>query len=428
MTSTTNTTLAPTLLSRVRRSRSVLAAIGLLLLTAVVLTWAARPGSTGQLDPDSAEPTGARALARLLTDQGVQVETVRTAEDAARASATDSTLLVIRPDLLRERALERLATATPNRLVLVEAAGPALHELVGDVRVAGSVPVQARDPQCSQSDAVRAQAADTGALTYAATESAPGEFGCYPGDGEASLLLRPPRGDRPETVLLGASQLLTNERLALQGNASLATGLLGSQPTLVWYLPALVDPLDAATAPASVSSLLPAWVPWVVLQLLITGFAAALWRVRRLGPVTIEPLPVIVRSAETTEGRGRLLRRAGGRDRAAAALRMATRTRIAAQAGLPPAASAQAVAQAATVQAAARGVALQPRAVSDTLYGPPPADDAELRRLALALDRLTSVSAVPNPDAPVRPMRTPSAPASTDPATDPAAGPATGAP
>ena len=47
----------------------------------------------------------------------------------------------------------------------------------------------------------------------------------------------------------------------------------------------------------------------------------ALWRARRLGPVVTEPLPVVVRAAETVEGRARLYRRGGARDTAAEALR-----------------------------------------------------------------------------------------------------------
>ena len=43
----------------------------------------------------------------------------------------------------------------------------------------------------------------------------------------------------------------------------------------------------------------------------------ALWRARRLGPVVAEPLPVVVRAAETVEGRARLYRRGGARGQAA---------------------------------------------------------------------------------------------------------------
>ena len=63
---------------------------------------------------------------------------------------------------------------------------------------------------------------------------------------------------------------------------------------------------------------------------------AALWRARRLGPLVTERLPVAIRASETTEGRARLYRKANARDRAAAALRSATRTRLAPLIGVPP--------------------------------------------------------------------------------------------
>ncbi len=65
-----------------------------------------------------------------------------------------------------------------------------------------------------------------------------------------------------------------------------------------------------------------------MLQLAVAVVLLALWRARRLGPVVPESLPVVVRAAEATEGRGRMYRRAGARDRAAGRLRAATRTRI----------------------------------------------------------------------------------------------------
>ena len=60
------------------------------------------------------------------------------------------------------------------------------------------------------------------------------------------------------------------------------------------------------------------------------GVLLALWQARRLGPVVAERLPVVVRAAETVEGRGRLYRARRARDRAAAALRAASST------GSPP--------------------------------------------------------------------------------------------
>lgn len=133
-----------------------------------------------------------------------------------------------------------------------------------------------------------------------------------------------------DTVVLGAPDILYNDTLDEQGNASLALQLLGSRPHLVWYLPSLSDP--SATGPDEEKDfldLLPSGWLWGTLQLFFAAALAALWRARRLGPLVPEKLPVAIRASETVEGRARLYRKANARDRAATALRSTTRTRLA---------------------------------------------------------------------------------------------------
>ena len=60
-----------------------------------------------------------------------------------------------------------------------------------------------------------------------------------------------------------------------------------------------------------------------------------LWRGRRLGPLVVEPLPVVVKAVESTQGRGRLYRRVRDRAHAAEILRAATARRLAARLGCP---------------------------------------------------------------------------------------------
>ena len=57
--------------------------------------------------------------------------------------------------------------------------------------------------------------------------------------------------------------------------------------------------------------------------------AVIVWRARRLGPLAVEPLPVVVRAVETTRSLGRLYRRSGDRGHAAESLRRAARARLA---------------------------------------------------------------------------------------------------
>ena len=114
---------------------------------------------------------------------------------------------------------------------------------------------------------------------------------------------------------------LTNDRLDEEGNAALALGLLGAHARLVWYLP---SPRRRA-APATQTLVLRPGARrragGRVVQLVVAVVLLALWRARRLGPVVTEPLPVVVRAAETAEGRGPALPPQRGARTAAGALR-----------------------------------------------------------------------------------------------------------
>jgi hypothetical protein len=92
---------------------------------------------------------------------------------------------------------------------------------------------------------------------------------------------------------------------------------------------------------------------------------------------------VVVRAAETTEGRARLYRRSGATEHAGETLRDASRARLRAALGLPVDAGPDAVAGTAATRVG-RNIA----EVGGLLYGPPPADDAALVWLADALDEL----------------------------------------
>ena len=74
---------------------------------------------------------------------------------------------------------------------------------------------------------------------------------------------------------------------------------------------------------------------WVIAQLAVVVLVTILWRARRFGRLVPEPLPVVVRAAETQEGRARLYRQASARGRAAATLRTTTLRRLAARLAAP---------------------------------------------------------------------------------------------
>ncbi|WUR82376.1 DUF4350 domain-containing protein [Streptomyces phaeochromogenes] len=382
-----STSASPTARQLWTRSRGVLLALVVLLAAAVAIAAVRSDAESGSLDPRSAEPSGSRAVAELLADRGVSTRVVTTLEEATSATGSDTTLLVARPDLLTDRQQDRLHSAFANsggRTVLVAPTTPSVGTLAPGV---DADPAPSFDttlsPNCSLPAARRAGKAETGGIRY--TTNAPGADSCYPGDGMPTLLRIPAAEGNGDTVVLGAPDILQNERLDKQGNASLALQLLGSRPHLVWYLPSLSDDSATDAGDRSFFDLMPSGWLWGTLQLFFAAILAALWRARRLGPLVPEKLPVAIRASETVEGRARLYRKSNARDRAAAALRSTTRTRLAPLVGVSPA---QAHAPEALLPALSAQLRREGQALHSLLFGPPPSDDAALIALADQLDAL----------------------------------------
>ncbi|MFK8910992.1 DUF4350 domain-containing protein [Streptomyces sp. YS-3] len=367
------------------RSRGLLLAAVILLVAGSALAATRSGDQHGRLDPRSADRYGSRAVAELLKAQGVSTRVATTLDDATRATGPDTTLLVTAPDLLTTSHQHRLhdaAAQSGGRTVLLAPGAPSLPVLAPGVHEEGSSSVGNRQPDCSLPLAARAGSADTGGVRYVAPGRA--DEACYPAVGLPTLL-RIPAPAQGDTVLLGAPDILYNHRLDKQGNASLALQLLGSRPHLVWYLPSLGDVSATDGGDRSFFDLVPSGWLWATLQLMLAAVLAAVWRARRLGPLVTEHLPVAVRASETTEGRARLYRRANARDRASDALRSATRTRLAALLGVP---AVSAHTPELLVPAVSARIPSAERDLHVLLFGPAPADDAALVRLADELDAL----------------------------------------
>ncbi|WP_156722432.1 DUF4350 domain-containing protein [Streptomyces apocyni] len=367
------------------RSRGLLLAFVVLLVTGVTIAVLRSGDQHGRLDPRSADPYGSRAVSELLADRGVTTRVVTTTDAATAAAGPDTTLLVTTPDLLTDRQQSALRSATDQsggRAVLL-APGPASAGTLAPGVQAETAPfTRLLRPGCRLPEALRAGDAATGG-GFGYTSTAPGSDACYPSDG-LQTLLRIPAADG-DTVLLGAPDILYNTRLNERGNASLALQLLGSRPHLVWYLPSLGDATATDGSDRSFFDLIPSGWRWGALQLTIAAGLAALWRARRLGPLVTERLPVAVRASEAAEGRARLYRKANARNRASEALRSATRTRLAPLLGVPPAQAHSPEALLPAVSAQLPDTAVELRSL---LFGEPPPDDSSLIALADQLDAL----------------------------------------
>ncbi|MFF1469778.1 DUF4350 domain-containing protein [Streptomyces mirabilis] len=383
----TSTSASPTARQVWTRTRGIVLAVVILLAAAVAIAAIRSGAQHGRLDPRSADPYGSRATAELLGDRGVSTRVVTTLDEARSAAGADTTLLVAAPDLLTDHQQADLRAATKNssgRTILIAPDSPSLGTLAPGVTADPAISFHsALSPSCDLPAARRAGSADTGGIRY--STSNPGADVCYPSDGLPTLLRIPAATGNGDTVVLGAPDILYNNRLDKQGNASLALQLLGSRPHLVWYLPSLSDTSATDAGKKTFLDLLPSGWLWGTLQLFIAAGLAALWRARRLGPLVPERLPVAIRASETVEGRARLYRKANARDRAATALRSTTRTRLAPLIGVSPA---QAHAPEALLPALSARLDGDGQALHVLLFGPPPSDDAALISLADQLDAL----------------------------------------
>lgn len=270
------------------------------------------------LDPDNPDPDGARAVARVLADQGVDVTVVRGADalDSADVDA-DTTVLVTSTELLGKSTAGRLLDHTRDALLVLAAPGPGTTKALGISARPYAVSVgKPRKAACDDPTYADLSLQVDHALEY------PSKRGCF--GGEHGALVAEPRDG---IVLFGAAEALTNDQILRGDNAAAVVRLLGHHDRLVWYVPTIDDLVGGDGV--SLETLLPSWIRpglWIGGAALV---ALVLWRVRRLGPLATEPLPVVVKAIETTRSRGRLYRKAGDRAHAAEALRGAARTRAA---------------------------------------------------------------------------------------------------
>ncbi|MEU9504906.1 DUF4350 domain-containing protein [Micromonospora sp. NPDC048170] len=405
------------------------------------------PDDRGFLSPVATGDDGGSRLADALREQGVTVqretETLR-ALLAARSGGT--TLFVPAPALLHPETVDALGSLpSTTRLVLVDPPRRVSEAMGLPMRPAGrrwaaqAVEPDARGLPCPVPELRQLGRVAVGLQRYAATPGGTARVRFCFADGLA-LLPRVPGS----TVVVGASDPFRNDRIGEWDNRAFATTLLGGSGRVVWLdldgpepPPVFGNGNSGSSARPSTPggstgnggpgsgtgtgsgdggpgrpggnsdggsdgagdgssqadrsdpsnplwSAFPSWLWALLAQLAVAALLAALWRARRLGPPTPEPLPVTVRSAETVLGRARLYEKAGARDSAARTLRTAALDRLVPRLHLPPTAPPADVAA-----AVAARTGDDPRWTDEVLHGAEPETDQDLLDLARALDRLT---------------------------------------
>lgn len=293
-----------------------------------------RAGLRTPLDPVSAAPEGSLALVNVLRDHGVNVVIAGSAAEVRAEAGPNATLMISDPYEFTEPVGGVPAVSQDfGRTVIVSPSFSQLQDLGGDASNAGFT---------DDATVVRGSCSVTGDVSGITVGGLlwPGSgTGCFGDEDSGYGLVVAPNG----TIFLGDGVPLQNGFIASSDNAAAAIHLLGSTPTLVWYLPEI----EAAAADGDATLLArstPSWVVPGTTLALVTVLAAMFWRGRRFGALVSERLPVTVPSDETMRGRGRLYQRIGAYDQALDALRVGTRDRLARMLGLPASSGAEAVA------------------------------------------------------------------------------------
>jgi hypothetical protein len=425
--------------SRPLFAAAAMAALGAV-LSVVTVTPAhadASPSPSGSVDTSTLlEPTSDSALLNLLGQQGVEYVPVTVGAEARDAGSSDSTLVIDQDEQPGPAVLTELKDAGYGRVIILSNDSDAFDVFmpnvsVGPDTVRASTPLS---PSCPQTDALAAgdilMSGTSATFTINATDGS--AMGCYAVTGFPTLAYS--GNASSDVVALGSGTFYENDELASAGNAALALRLFGAHKRLVWFAesfdpdPSLQNcsgngcdsgqnfpgPMPTTTitlgggnggstggggggsggdggggsgaSRPTLTSLMPSWIWWALLQLLVAVLLVAYWRGRRLGAVVTEKLPVTVRAAETVEGHARLYRRANAHGRAAELLRKATASRLAGFFGVP-AARAHADPSILVAPVAAR-LNVTEDVVADLLAGQAPQSEAELVLLADHLDQL----------------------------------------
>lgn len=373
------------------------------------------------------QPDSDSALLNLLGQQGIDYYPVRTVDAALGYEGADTTLVISDDEHLTSDELARIALGRFGRIIILNNDEDAITTLLPGARLdtfTGSLSSPVR-PSCDQQDAAAAGAVNffDSSATFKVPATSTDLVGCYPVDGKPTMVYESALAY--DVVALGSSTFIDNNVLTSQGNAALALRLFGAYPNLVWLASSFIPDVtlnncdgytcdggggnnpspgtttttragggssrngggggSSASGP-TLTSLMPTWIWWALLQLLIAVLLTAYWRGRRLGAVVTERLPVTVRAAETVEGHARLYRRANAHGRAAELLRQAAAGRLAGLFGIP-AARAHADPSLLVAPVAAR-LQVGEDLIADLLAGGAPQSEAELVLLADHLDQL----------------------------------------
>lgn len=373
---------------RLRALRLPALVIGVIFIAGWLFSLSAPRQSDLEFAPDNAREAGGRALAQVLQREGVNVRFTRSLAEAKEWATSNTTLLIANDpgvaskdyrDLLEVES--DIVITSPNEN-LIDAVSWKTKTSMGLANAPSATSPE--EALCTSVPAASAAGTlsswGTGIDLYDDEYNPlpPTVSGCFPAFWGYHLV-QITDGARTISVL-DDSLAWSNHRITTAGNAALALQLLGEHDELIWLIPQDTPVPTPASGPA-----LPLRFSLAATVVALTALLLILWKVRRLGPLISENLPVLVRSSETTHGRAKLYRASKSYGRAAAALRAGTAQRLSSRLGLTNSSQSEPF-----VAAIARASNHPERDIYQLFYGEPPRNDSDLVHLAQRLGDLES--------------------------------------
>lgn len=370
------TTLTPTIRVATRRALFwIISAVSVVLIAVIALATTGSSTKGVPFSATNAAPAGSKAIAEVLRERGVDVSvpTTLAGAKATLSGSTRSTLFLVDPNGHLDRTQLRALASRAEHVIVLSPTYSQIAALAPEVGLAGVVGRNSLSAGCDLPAARAAGRVSGTGSGFRVLDRGAHTTACFASGTDTFSVVDISRAAQHVTVI-GTTDAFDNEHVAQRGNAALALTLLGDNDRLVWYLPTIDD--SSASGP-TIAQLTPAWVGAASALLIVVAIAAAFWRGRRLGPLVIENLPVVVRASETMEGRARLYQRGAARLRALDSLRIGSISRLATQCGLPRLATVDDV-----IAAVAAITARDTAVIRSLLLTADPHSDRELVRLS----------------------------------------------
>ena len=374
-----------TMRSRAGRGKWWLMGLGLILILAASVAITARPSDYTPLSTGNNTDTGARAVAQILRDQGVEVTQFDTLARVAIADPSTTTLVIAGADMLTGAQITSVLDYKGDVLFI-----GASDELVAAVdpglAVTYSFLPETVDAECNDPDATAAQRMRVEFAGIQRVEDSAADL-CFANRSDVFGMAVVPTDNGTRTIVTNPA-VYQNSALLTDGNAALALRTAGHHENLAWYVGSYNDGTVLSDSGGSSdlainADFMPPGFGTALYALGLAALVGALWKGRRFGPLAVEPLPVVVRASEATRGRARLYRRGRSYGRATAAMRAASARRIGSRLGVPRTTDREGM-----VAAVQRATGLTGQEIARILYGPPPRSEAEMINVVDQLDEL----------------------------------------